>query len=191
MWTIRIIMGCIVIKIVWKITGVNVPTWYNATHNYVNSPRNSSRLKNCRCESSLNLEINYQRWWRRSRSGKDPSAGEWGGEWTSWRVKDKWSLWGLQYFFCFWSVIFEITKRHCAWDIKHANRERQSYLLSVLLAPLAPLALLSAALAGVTGTPLSSPELFPSSSASSASVLSCDDPCFPEFRSLTLFSKLA
>ena len=27
---------------------------YNATHNYVNSSCNSSHLKNCRCESSLN-----------------------------------------------------------------------------------------------------------------------------------------
>ena len=49
----RIIMDCIVITIDWTIAGVNAPTWYNATHNYAKSPRNSSRLKNRRCESSF------------------------------------------------------------------------------------------------------------------------------------------
>ena len=38
------IMACIVIAIVWTITGLNAPTLYNATHNYVNSSCNSSRL---------------------------------------------------------------------------------------------------------------------------------------------------
>ena len=46
-------MGCIIIVIVWTIAGVNAPTWYNATHNYVTSLHNSSHLKNHRCESSL------------------------------------------------------------------------------------------------------------------------------------------
>ena len=36
---------CIVIAIVWTITGLNVPTWCKATHYYANSSRNSSRLK--------------------------------------------------------------------------------------------------------------------------------------------------
>ena len=38
-------MDCIVITIVWTITGVHVPTWYNATHNYANSSCNSLCLK--------------------------------------------------------------------------------------------------------------------------------------------------
>ena len=49
-------MDCIVIAIVWTIAAASVPTWYNATHNYANSSRNSSCLKNRRCESSLSPE---------------------------------------------------------------------------------------------------------------------------------------
>ena len=32
---------------------MNEPTWYNATHYYANSSRNSLRLKNRRCELTL------------------------------------------------------------------------------------------------------------------------------------------
>ena len=56
MWTIVSTIFCIVIPIVWATAGVNAPTWYNATHYYVNSSRNSSRLKNRRCELTFNAE---------------------------------------------------------------------------------------------------------------------------------------
>ena len=46
-------MDCIVIAIVWTIAGVNAPTLYNATHNYMNSSRNSLSLKNCKCEWTI------------------------------------------------------------------------------------------------------------------------------------------
>ena len=46
-------MGCIVIAIVWRIAGVNAPIWYNATHYYANSSRNSSRLKSRRCDLTI------------------------------------------------------------------------------------------------------------------------------------------
>ena len=46
-------MGCIVIEIVWRIAGVNAAIWYNATHYYANSSRNSSRLQNRRCELTI------------------------------------------------------------------------------------------------------------------------------------------
>ena len=45
MWFIAWTIFCIVIKIVWTITGVNAPTWYNGTYYHVNSSRNSSCLK--------------------------------------------------------------------------------------------------------------------------------------------------
>ena len=52
-WTIRIIMGCIVPN--ECIHTCNSPNYcdYNATHSYVNSSRNSSRLKNHRYEWTL------------------------------------------------------------------------------------------------------------------------------------------
>ena len=43
-------MGCIVIAIVWRITGANAAIWYNAIHYYANSLCNSSCLNNRRCE---------------------------------------------------------------------------------------------------------------------------------------------
>ena len=49
----RELFFCIVITVVWTIAGVNVPTRSNATHYYVNSSRNSSRLKNRKCELTL------------------------------------------------------------------------------------------------------------------------------------------
>ena len=41
------------IPIVWTIAGVNTPTWYNATHYYVNSSCNSPRLENYKCELTV------------------------------------------------------------------------------------------------------------------------------------------
>ena len=49
-------MDCIVIAIVRTIAGVNAPTWYNATHNYANSSRSSSRPKIADVNGPLGLE---------------------------------------------------------------------------------------------------------------------------------------
>ena len=50
---VAIFMDCIEIATVWRIAGVNEPTWYNGTHNYANNSRNISHQKNRRCESSF------------------------------------------------------------------------------------------------------------------------------------------
>ena len=50
-------MNCIVIAIVWTISGVNAPPWYNATHNYTNNSRNSSRLKIAGVKAALGVCI--------------------------------------------------------------------------------------------------------------------------------------
>ena len=36
---------------------MNAPIWYNATHYYANSSRNSSRLKNRRCELTIRIKF--------------------------------------------------------------------------------------------------------------------------------------